>query len=241
MTNALALPPAQPTELSDEQLVDLARRGEEAGYRHIMQRHNRRLYRTARGILGDDAEAEDVVQEVYVRAFQHLASFRGDSALATWLTRIAINEALARKKKRRINLDLEYLDRSEYQAESRVILFPGGRSSSNPESEAGRGELRRLLESAVDALPSPFRLVYVLREIEEMSVEDTARQLGLKAETVKTRLHRARRLLRAALEKEFGSTLRDAYAFDGWRCERLTNAVLRRMQQPLTSTIENPS
>src|SRR5687768_12982789 len=157
MTNALAVQPLEPSRLSDEQLVVLARRGEHAGYRYLMQRYNRKLYRTARGILGNDAEAEDVVQEAYVRAFQHLASFRGDSAFGTWLTRIAINEALGRKRRRQTTVELSYLDEAAGQTESRVIPFPGHDAYSNPESEFGKRELRRLIERAVDALPQPFR------------------------------------------------------------------------------------
>jgi RNA polymerase sigma-70 factor (ECF subfamily) len=224
MTNAPVLRTAQPRELTDEQLLELAHRGEQAGYRHIMQRYNRRLYRTARGILGDDAEAEDVVQEAYIRAFQHLEEFRGEAAFATWLTRITINEALGRKRKQRVTVELSYLENPASQ-ESRVIPIPG-MSEGNLEVEAGNREMRRLIEKAVDALPESFRIVFVLREIEQMTVEETARQLALKPETVRTRLHRARRLLRADLEKQFGSGLQEAYAFDGRRCERLTNRVL---------------
>jgi RNA polymerase sigma-70 factor (ECF subfamily) len=220
----------QPAKFSDEQLVNLARQGDVTVYRYIMQRYNRKLYRTARGILGDDAEAEDVVQEAYVRAFQHLASFRGDSAFGTWLTRITINEALGRKKKRQTTVDLSYLDEPAGQTESRVIPFPGSDPNSNPESDVGKREIRRLIERAVDALPEAFRIVFVLREMEQMSVEETARQLDLKPETVKTRLHRARRLLRADLKEQFGSGVQEAYAFDGWRCERLTAKVLHRLR-----------
>jgi len=230
MTNAFALQHVDPIKLNDEQLVSLAREGNEAGYRYIMQRYNRRLYRTARGILGDDAEAEDVVQEAYVRAFEHLASFRGDSGFGTWLTRIAINEALGRKKKRQRSVELSFLDESPGQTESRVIPFPGKDPDSNPEADFGNREMRRLLERAVDALPEAFRIVFVLREMEQLSVDETAQQLDIKPETVKTRLHRARRLMRADLEKQFGSGIQEAYAFDGWRCERLTSTVLHHLK-----------
>jgi RNA polymerase sigma-70 factor (ECF subfamily) len=213
--------------LSDDQLVDFALKGDGIAFRQIMQRHNRHLYRVARGILGEDAEAEDVVQEAYMRAFQHMASFRRESALGTWLTRIVINEAVGRKRKRRPTVDLSHVDMPDNQEEARVIMFPG---ASNPETETGRREMRRLLERAVDELPAIFRIVFVLRDVEQMSVEETAIQLQLKPETVKTRLHRARRLLRTALEEKLGSTLHEAYSFDGWRCERLTKSVLRRLQ-----------
>jgi len=216
-------------KLDDSRLVALARSGKPAVFRTIMQRHNRRLYRVARGVLGDESEAEDVVQETYVKAFESLAQFRGDSSLSTWLTRIAINEALGRKRKRRPMADLASLDMADEQGEMRVLMFPGARLDSNPEANAGRAEIRRLLEHAVDDLPEAFRIVFVMREVEQMSVEETAAQLGIRAETVKTRLHRARRLLREALEAKLGSALQDTYAFDGERCERMTQAVLLRI------------
>jgi RNA polymerase sigma-70 factor (ECF subfamily) len=216
-------------EMDDTELAALARTGEAAVFRTIMQRHNRRLYRVARGVLGDDADAEDVVQETYVRAFEHLAHFRGESSLGTWLTRIAINEALGRRRKRRPAVDIANVDMLNEQGEVRVLIFPGIRAAGNPETDASRAEVRHLLERAVDELPEPFRIVFVMREIEQMSVDETASQLEIRPETVKTRLHRARRLLREALQQKLGSALQDAYAFDGARCERMTQAVLRRM------------
>jgi RNA polymerase sigma-70 factor (ECF subfamily) len=216
-------------KLDDHALVELAQSGNAAVFRTITQRHNRRLYRAARGILGDDAEAEDVVQEAYVKAFENLAGFRGESSLATWLTRIAINEALGRRRKRRPMVDLTNLDGLDEQGEVRVLMFPGLRAGDNPEDDASRAELRRLLDAAVDALPESFRIVFVMREIEQMSVEETASQLQMLPDTVKTRLHRARRLLRQALQEKLGSALHDAYAFDGERCERTTQAVLRHL------------
>jgi RNA polymerase sigma-70 factor (ECF subfamily) len=215
--------------LDDVRLVELARSGEAAAFRIIMRRHNRRLYRVARGVLGDDSEAEDVVQEAYVRGFQNLSGFRGDATLATWLTRIALNEALGRKRRRRPMVDLNDLDTPDERQEARVLIFPGARADSDPEAEAGRAEIRRLLEHAVDDLPEAFRIVFVMREIEQMSVDETASQLQLRPETVKTRLHRARRLLRESLKAKLGSALQDTYAFDGLRCERTTEAVLRRL------------
>jgi RNA polymerase sigma-70 factor (ECF subfamily) len=216
--------------LDDGALVELARSGEAGVFRAIMQRHNRRLYRVARGVLGDDAEAEDVVQETYVRAFENLGGFRGDASLATWLTRIAINEALGRRRQRRPMVDLGNLDSIDEQGEARVLIFPGLRTGANPEADATRSEIRRLLERAIDDLPEAFRIVFVLREIEQMSVEETASQLDILPETVKTRLHRARRLLREALQEKLGSALQDTYAFDGERCERMTRAVLQRLE-----------
>lgn len=214
--------------LADEKLIELAVAGDSGAFRAIMQRNNRRIYRVARGILGDDAEAEDAVQDTYLKAFQNLSGFRGDSTLATWLTRIAINEALGRKRKRRSMVDLGHLDTIDEQREARVLIFPGF-ANSNPEAEAARAEIRRLLEAALDDLPDAFRVVFVMREIEQMSTEETADQLHLVPETVKTRLHRARRLLRQALQEKLGSALHDTYGFDGARCERITATVLSRL------------
>jgi RNA polymerase sigma-70 factor (ECF subfamily) len=218
--------------LDDRALVALASQRDEAAFRLIMQRHNRRLYRVARSVLGNDAEAEDVVQETYVRAFTHLNGFRSEARLSTWLTRIALNEALGRIRGRHPTTDLKCLDAMNEQGEARVIFLPSARQDSNPEASAARAEVRRLLERAVDQLPSPFRSVFVMRDIEEMSVEETASHLGLRPETVKTRLHRARRLLRQSLHEKLASTLVDAFPFARARCTRMTEAVLRRLGIP---------
>jgi len=217
--------------MDDNGLVALARGSDPRAFREIMTRHNRRLYRVARGVLGDDAEAEDVVQDAYLNAFRSLESFRGEASLATWLTRIALNEALGRKRRRRPTVDIADLDKLAEQ-EARVVIFPGVQATPNPETEASRAETRRLLEQAVDHLPEPFRIVFVLRELEQMSIEETAAQLQLRPETVKTRLHRARRLLREALMEKIGAVIQDTYGFDGARCERMTAGVLARMGLP---------
>ena len=215
--------------LGDAELAALARQGDGAAFRVIMQRHNRRLYRAARAVLHDDAEAEDVVQEAYVRAFAALGDFRGDSSLATWLTRIALNEALGRLRRRRPTVEIETFDA---RPEARVIPFPLMSPDMNPEQAAARQDVRRLLERAIDGLPEPFRVVFVLRDVEELSIEETAAQLGLRPETVKTRLHRARRRLREALDAELASALTDAFPFAGARCARITDAVLKRLGIP---------
>ena len=210
----------------DDRLVADAREGQPVAFRRIMKRYNQRLYRTARGILGDDMEAEDAVQEAYLRAFEHLSEFRGESSLATWLTRIVINEALGRKRKRRPTVDIDTVDLDK-PSDGRLILFPG--VAANPEIEAGRNEMRRLLDRLVDDLPERFRVVFVLREMEQLTVEETAAQLGVKPETVRSRLHRARQALRLSLERTLGSTIADAYRFDGWRCDRLTDGVMAHL------------
>jgi RNA polymerase sigma-70 factor, ECF subfamily len=211
----------------DEELVGLVRRGDGEAFRIIMQRYNRRLYRVARGVVRDDAEAEDVVQEAYVRAYGALDTFRGESRLSTWLTRIVLNEAMGRLRRRRPTEELEALDAAPQ--ESRVVMFPGVNAMGDPEAAAARAEVRRLLERAVDELPDPFRLVFIMRDIDEMSIEETAAQLDIRPETVKTRLHRARKLLRHNLGEKLASVLKDTFPFEGARCARTTDAVMARL------------
>lgn len=215
---------------SDAELVrrSLARDG--SAFRTIMQAHNRRLYRLARGIVRDDAEAEDVVQESYVRAFTHLADFRGDSSLATWLSRITINEALGRLRARRPHVDLTTFEVQRTPAE--IIQFPLASKADDPEQTMAQRQLLHLVEQATDKLPEVYRIVFITRVIEGMSVEETAEILGLRPETVKTRLHRARRLVREQLDKQIGPVLMDAFPFAGRRCERVTNAVMQRLGLP---------
>jgi RNA polymerase sigma-70 factor, ECF subfamily len=214
--------------LEDADLVRMAVQRDEVAFRVIMQRHNRRLYRCARSIVRDDSEAEDIVQEAYVNAFNSLASFRGTSSLATWLTRITLNEALARVRRRRPTVPLAALERPE-RDNAQIIQFPLMGTNPDPERTAAQREIRRLIERAIDDLPEPFRIVFVMREIEEMSVEEAANFLGLRQATVKTRLYRARRLLRKALNAQLATALADAFPFDGMRCARMSDAVLQRL------------
>jgi RNA polymerase sigma-70 factor (ECF subfamily) len=215
--------------LDDRALVERACKRDGAAVRLIMQRYNRRLYRVARSVLHDDAEAEDVVQETYVRAFTHLDGFRGEAQPSTWLTRIALNEALGRLRRRRTTVGLKDIDAINDQGEARVIYFPSARQDSDPEAAVARAQVRRLLERAVDELPNSFRMVFVLRDIEEMSTEEAASHLGLRPETVKTRLHRARRLLRQSLDKTLSSAVSDVFPCAGARCARITEAVLTKL------------
>jgi RNA polymerase sigma-70 factor, ECF subfamily len=212
---------------SDEELVAFVQQGEGDAFRAIMQRYNRRLYRVARGVVRDDAEAEDVVQEAYVRAYAALGGFRGESGLATWLTRIVLNEAMGRLRRRRPTEELQVLDAIPQQ--SRVVIFPGVSAMSDPETDAARAEIRRVLERAVDELPDPFRLVFIMRDVDGMSIEETAAHLDLRPETVKTRLHRARKLLREQLDEKLASVLTDTFPFDGARCTRINDAVMARL------------
>lgn len=214
--------------LDETELVQLARQGEAAAFRAIMQRSNRRLYRIARAVMNDDSEAEDVVQESYVRGLTALASFRGDSSLTTWLSRIVLNEAMGRLRRRRPTVDVDALeDRQALQGD--IIPFPLTSREPDPERAIAQRQIKALLESAIDELPDSFRTVLMARAVEGMSIEETAELFDLKPETVKTRLHRARQLLRDALEKQIGPVLTDAFPFDGRRCERMTQAVLARL------------
>ena len=186
------IPQIVTTGPDDAELVRRALARDEAAVRTIMQANNRRLYRLARGILRNDAEAEDVVQETYVRAFTHLEQFRGDSSLSTWLSRIAMNEALGRLRRQRPGVEWSALEARTPQAQ--IIPFPLA-SSDDPEKSMAQREIQHVVEHAIDELPEPFRLVFITRVIEGMNVEETADILGLKPETVKTRLHRARKPL----------------------------------------------
>lgn len=209
---------------------DLVRRAcsrDGSAFRTIMERHNRRLYRIARAVLRDDSEAEDAVQEAYVRAFANLQTFRGDSSLATWLGRIVLNEALGRLRRRRPTVSTDTMEVSRNDAQ--IIQFPNAMTTEDPERTMAQREILKLVERATESLPDIFRTVFVTRVIEGMSVQETAELLDIEPETVKTRLHRARHLLRDQLESEIGPVLLDAFPFAGRRCERVTNAVLRRL------------
>ncbi|MGC2223129.1 MAG: RNA polymerase sigma factor [Methylocella sp.] len=206
-----------------------ARARDSAAFRTIMERHNRRIYRIARSILRNDSEAEDAVQEAYVNALTHLGGFRGDSSLATWLARITMNEALGRLRRKRSAMDLETFEAQ--RTEAQIIKFPQTVTSDDPERTMAQREILQLVERATDNLPE-IRIVFMTRVIEGMSVEETAGLLGLQPETVKMRLHRARRLVRGELDKQIGPVLMDAFPFAGRRCERMTNAVLQRLNRP---------
>lgn len=221
-------PKSDAANISDE--PDLIRRSlarDDHAFRAIMLRYNRRLYRIARGIVRNDSDAEDVVQEAYVKAFLHLADFRGESSLSTWLGRITINEALGRLRKKRSPSEAVH---SEVQRnEAQIIPFPQMATTDDPEKTMAQRQILHLVEQATDKLPENFRLVFITRVIEGMSVEETAEILGIQPETVKTRLHRARKLVRDQLDKQIGPVLMDAFPFAGKRCERVTEAVMARL------------
>ena len=216
------------TAMEDGALVALVQGGDRGAFRHIMQRCNQRLYRVVRGVVDNDAEAEDVVQEAYVHAFEKIDSFRGEASIATWLTRIALNEAYGRLRKRRHTVEIEHID-AVAQRPGKVVMFPNRFGSEDPAAAAAREQLRHMLEFAVDGLPEAYRIVFVLREIEGCTVEETAAALDVRPETVKTRLHRARRLLRKALQENVSTALTDAFPFLGPRCQRMTESVMARI------------
>ena len=211
---------------SERGLIELACGGSGAAFGEIMRRNNRRLFRAARGIIGTDWEAEEVVQDAYVSAFRALGTFREEAALATWLSRIVINESQGRLRGRRETLPLTDLDDTTM---GEIIQFPSGAPNADPERQAAIGEIRTLLEGAIDALPSAFREVFILRHVEGLSTEETARVLSIGEETVKTRLHRARTRLQQALQDQLAPALKDTFPFEGERCQRLTRTVLQRL------------
>ncbi|CDX21835.1 RNA polymerase sigma factor [Mesorhizobium plurifarium] len=216
-----------PVEAGDMALVRRALARDPDAFRAIIKTHNQRLYRIARGVVRNDAEAEDVLQETYMRAFSSLGAFRGEASLSTWLSRIAINEALGRLRKRKRIVAMPG------NTEAQIIRFPLNQNDVNPGDDPERTMAQRqilgLVERATDSLPDVYRTVFVARVIEGLSIEETADLLGVKPETVKTRLHRARALVRKALDDEIGPVLLDAFPFAGRRCERLTQAVMRRL------------
>jgi len=207
---------------TDEQVVARVLAGETALFEVLMRRHNQRLFRVARAIVRDDNEAEDVMQEAYVRAFTQLAQFEGRASWATWLTRIAVNEALARVRRRGRFVDTD-VDSTDGRKEG-TMERPG------PEDQTSARELGAFLEHAVDKLPDIYRSVFVLREAEELSTADTAAALGISEELVKVRLHRARADLRRTLEAHVGAATRELYGFHLSRCDRVVAAVMARIR-----------
>jgi RNA polymerase sigma-70 factor, ECF subfamily len=217
------------SELSDLEVVERVLRGDSESFELIMRRHNQRLFRLARSIVKDDAEAEDVVQETYVRAFTALSTFEGRSQLVTWLGRIALNEALGRRRRRDSNRDLDLDDLVDGETMP-IAPLP------SPEQQVSDEELRPLLEASIDALPTSFRTVFVLRAVEQLSIQETAELLEILPETVKTRFFRARGLLQKDLLTRLDAVVPGTFAFLGDRCDRIVDRVLSRVARP-----ESPS
>jgi RNA polymerase sigma-70 factor (ECF subfamily) len=221
--------------LSDAEIARRVARGDEDAFHLLMRRYNQTLYRAARSILRDDAEAEDAVQEAYLLAYRAMGSFRGDAKLSTWLTRIVVNEAIARSRKRSRTAEIIRLDSDRsvgHEAEDHDARKEDMREDTAEQPEAGalRAETRRLLEKKIDELPDAFRAVFVLRAVEEMTAEETALVLGIPDATVRTRFFRAKGLLREALAREVDFAMEDAFAFDGVRCDRIVDGVLSRFR-----------
>jgi len=213
---------------SDERVIERVRAGDTALYEIIMRRYNQRLYRIARAIVRDDAEAEDVLQDVYVRAYQNLGQFENRAPFAAWLTRIAVHEALHRAKKR---ARLDQFDDSEFEkgfGPSMAVASP------NPEQLTTRAELRQFLEEAILQLPDQYRVVLMMRDIEELSTAETADALSLSQENVKVRLHRGHALLRSFLLDRVGANAKEAFPFMGERCDRVVHNVLATLARNAT-------
>ena len=216
---------------SDEEVVARILAGETALFEIIMRRYNQRLYRVAHSILRNDGEAEDVMQDAYVRAYQHLHQFEGRAKFSTWLTRIAVHEALARAHRRN---RIQELDAEPYGG----YMNPLPATTPDPEQQASDRELVALLQDAVLALPDNYRSVLMMRDIEEMSTTDTAQALDLTEENVKVRLHRARALLRRELFARAGAQRGNAFPFMGTRCDHMVETVMRRIAELLAKSPE---
>jgi RNA polymerase sigma-70 factor, ECF subfamily len=218
---------AVPDAPSDHELVARVRNGEGAAFETLMRRYNQRIFRTARSILRDEAEAEDVVQETFVRAFRHLEQFEERSSIGTWLTRIAVNEALSRL---RHSQRFDALDRETNQQEGRA--YPVESKQPGPEEQASSQELRSVLTAAIDSLSQDLRTVFVLRELEGLTTLETSEALELSSEAVRVRFHRARQALRRAVEKQVGKEVQGLFTFAGARCDRTVAQVFRRLGLP---------
>jgi len=213
----------------DASLVARIVAGDRGAFEQLMRLHNSALFRAARAIVRDDADAEDVLQEAYLAAYRHLSEFRGDSRLSTWLTRIVINQALGRLRSRRRDNVVELMDGRADGAATPLEQAMEERGGASPEAAAIHAELRGLLERKIDALPLAFRTAFMLREVEEMTIEEAAECLSVPAATVRTRVFRARALLRASLAEEMDVAARDVFHFAGARCDRIVAAVLGRL------------
>lgn len=214
-------------DLGDQELVQRVLSGNQRAFAALMRRYNQRLFRIARGVLRDPAEAEDAVQEAYLKAYRNLAGFRGPAGFPAWLSTIVLNEARGRLRRRTPLLSIEAAEMSDkvIQLESLASRRP------DPESAASAGQLGELLDAAIDDLPHDFRLVFLLRAVERLSVRETAEHLDIPPATVKTRYHRARKLLRDNLGRRLDDLLPTRFAFAGQRCDRVVASVLARIER----------
>lgn len=215
----------------DADLVARADGGDGSAFETIMRRHNRLLFRSVRGIVDDDAEAQDAVQEAYLKAFSALQSFRGDCALGTWLVRIAINVALDQQRRRGRMVSLDERPGIDSPSPMEILMQRNAPATEAPDSQAERAQLRCALQRAIDSLPPIYRSVFILRAVEELSVDDTASCLQVSSDAVKTRYLRARALLRDALGAQLEAHAQQTYAFAGARCDAVVARVLAELQR----------
>jgi len=225
METAETLEKAASEGWTDQEIVERVKAGDTALYEIIMRRYNQRLYRVARAILRDDAEAEDVMQDAYVRAYQHLHQFAARAPFSAWLTSIAVHEALGRLRRRKQN---PQLDDTEQEGGFSMNLVE---TSPNPEQSASRAELGQLLEKALLDLPEQYRTVVMLRDVEELSTSETAAALDLTEHNVKVRLHRGRAMARGWLFAHVGTNAKSAFPFMGVRCDRVVHGVFTRLRK----------
>jgi RNA polymerase sigma-70 factor (ECF subfamily) len=218
-------------KLSDPELAQRIASGDRDAFELLMRRHNQILYRTARSILKDDAEAEDAAQEAWLLAYRAIGNFRGDAKLSTWLVRIVVNEAISRRRKRSRGAEVIQLNGETQEDREAVEENVNQTLPEQPEHAARRAQTRRLLEAKIDELPDAFRTVFVLRALEELSVGESAVALGIPEATVRSRFFRARALLREALSKEIDLAYGDAFAFAGARCDRIVAGVLAKLEE----------
>lgn len=219
-------------QASGAELMALVASGDQGAFEVLMRKHNQLLFRTARSVIRDDAEAEDIVQESYLLAYRKAASFRGEASLSTWLTRIVINEASSRLRKLRRRADIIPIVAGAglpEGGEEQAMDQAGGTPPEAPDEAALRAEARRLIEARVDALPDSLRTVFVLRAVEDLSVQETAEALGIPEATVRSQFFRARGMLRVALERDFDHAAASAFSFAGERCDRIVAGALARL------------
>jgi RNA polymerase sigma-70 factor (ECF subfamily) len=225
-----AIPQPSRADLPDSELVALAAAGDTAAFEAIMRRHNQLLFRTARSVLKSDDETEDAVQDAYINAWRGLGSFRSDAKLSTWLVRIVLNEALGRVRKRNGNVVPLDMVGGSLMNEPEVAVAAD--QDAQPDRLAARAQMRRLIEARIDALPEVFRTVFVLRGVQEQSVEEVAAIVGIPEATVRSRFFRARGMLRESLSRDVDFAIEEAFSFDGARCDSIVARVLARITQP---------
>jgi RNA polymerase sigma-70 factor (ECF subfamily) len=231
------LAPALPAD-DDAELVERIARRDQTAFETVMRRHNTRLFRVARAILRDDTEAEDALQDAYLDAYRHIGDFRGSARLATWLTRIVVNHALMRlRKQKRERVVVAFRDRSGADESAGPGFDVPDRAAEPAPLTVLRAELRHLLERRIDELPVAFRTVFIMREVEDLTVEETAECLSIPSATVRTRLFRARALLREKLARDMDLATVDLFGFAGARCDRIVAGVLARLGDTIDEAI----